>query len=203
MSSPFCASTRSRIGRRGCTGSICQSIVASCFDWSSRRNKLVTDGLNFPSNDYIYHGVTRQGAEIVSVASVDGMTVSLERILEAIDERTQLVSISHVAFRSSYLHLQDLAAIAARAHELGGYLVADLYQIRRDRPARCNCARPRLRHRWFRQVAARRARRWLSLCPRQSRSEASANRCGLGCSRKPVRVRRRAHRICAGHPPFS
>ena len=37
--------------------SLCQSIVTSCFDWSGRRNKLVTDGLNFPSNDYIYHAL--------------------------------------------------------------------------------------------------------------------------------------------------
>jgi kynureninase len=106
--------------------SICQSIVTSCFDWNGSRNKLVSDGLNFPSNGYIYHGLTRQGAEIVSVASPDGMTVPLERILEAIDEKTQLVSISHVAFRSSYL--QDLGAITARAHEVGAYIVADLYQ---------------------------------------------------------------------------
>ena len=106
--------------------SICQSIVTSCFDWSGPRNKLVTDGLNFPSNDYIYHGLARQGAEIVSVASHDGMTIPLESILEAIDERTQLVSISHVAFRSSYL--QDLAAITARAHEVGACVIADLYQ---------------------------------------------------------------------------
>jgi kynureninase len=106
--------------------SICQSIVTSCFDWSGRRNKLVTDGLNFPSNDYIYHGLSRQGAEIVSVASTDGMTIPLEDTLAAIDDRTQLVSISHVAFRSSYL--QDLAAITARAHEVGAYIVADLYQ---------------------------------------------------------------------------
>jgi kynureninase len=106
--------------------SICQSIITSCFDWSGPRNKLVTDGLNFPSNDYIYHGLARQGAEIVSVASPDGMTLSLESVLEAIDERTQLVSISHVAFRSSYV--QDLAAITARAHEVGAYIVADLYQ---------------------------------------------------------------------------
>jgi kynureninase len=106
--------------------SICQSIVTSCFDWSGARNKLVSDGLNFPSNGYIYHGLARQGAEIVSVASPDGMTVPLERILEAIDEKTQLVSISHVAFRSSYL--QDLAAITERAHEVGAYIIADLYQ---------------------------------------------------------------------------
>jgi len=106
--------------------SICQAMVVSCFDWNGERNKLVTDGLNFPSNDYIYHGLERQGAEIVSVASPDGMTVPVESILEAIDERTQLVSISHVAFRSSFV--QDLAAITERAHAVGAYLVADLYQ---------------------------------------------------------------------------
>jgi len=106
--------------------SVCQSIVTSCFDWSGPRNKLVTDGLNFPSNDYIYHGLARQGAQVVSVASPDGMTIPLEDILAAIDERTQLVSISHVAFRSSYL--QDLAAITARAHEVGATIIADLYQ---------------------------------------------------------------------------
>jgi kynureninase len=106
--------------------SICQSIVTSCFDWSGKRNKLVTDGLNFPSNDYIYHGLARQGAEIVSVPSRDGLTVPLEALLAAIDERTLLVSVSHVAFRSSAL--QDLAAITRRAHEVGAYIVADLYQ---------------------------------------------------------------------------
>jgi len=106
--------------------SICQNIVTSCFGWSGARNKLVTDGLNFPSNDYIYHGLKRQGARIVPVPSDDGMTIPLERILHAIDDETQLVSISHVAFRSSYL--QDLAAITQRAHEVGAYVIADLYQ---------------------------------------------------------------------------
>jgi kynureninase len=106
--------------------SICQNIVTSCFNWAGKRNKLVTDGLNFPSNDYIYHGLERQGARIVSVPSADGMTIPVERILEAIDEQTQLVSISHVAFRSSYL--QDLAAITRRAHQVGAYIIADLYQ---------------------------------------------------------------------------
>ena len=106
--------------------SIAQTIVCSCFDWSGRRNRLVTDGLNFPSNDYIYHGLRRQGAEVISVTSPDGMTIPLESILEAIDERTLLVSISHVAFRSSYLH--DLEAITERAHQMGAYVVADLYQ---------------------------------------------------------------------------
>jgi kynureninase len=106
--------------------SICQTIVTSCFDWSGRRNKLVTDGLNFPSNDYIYHGLERQGAHIAPVPSTDGMTIPVQNILDAIDEQTQLVSISHVAFRSS--SLQDLGAITERAHEVGALIVADIYQ---------------------------------------------------------------------------
>ena len=106
--------------------SICQWIVASCFDWRGTRNKIVTDGLNFPSNDYIYHGLERQGALVHSVPSPDGMTMPLEALLAAIDEQTQLVSVSHVAFRSSYV--QDLASITRRAHEVGAMVVADLYQ---------------------------------------------------------------------------
>jgi len=106
--------------------SICQSIVTSCFDWSGRRNKLVTDGLNFPSNDYVYHGLSRVGARVVSVPSPDGLTLPVELLLEAIDDETQLVSVSHVAFRSSYL--QDLTAIVERAHAVGALVIADLYQ---------------------------------------------------------------------------
>ena len=107
--------------------SVCQGIVCSCFDWNGTRNKLVTDGLNFPSNDYIYGGLARQGAQIVRVLPAeDGLTVPLEALLEAIDERTQLVSVSHVAFRSSAL--LDLAAVVQKAHRVGAMVVADLYQ---------------------------------------------------------------------------
>jgi kynureninase len=106
--------------------SICQWVVTSCFDWSGPRNKLVTDGLNFPSNDYIYHGLERQGACVVSAPSSDGMTLPVETVLDLIDEQTALVSVSHVAFRSSYL--QDLRAITEKAHSVGAMIVADLYQ---------------------------------------------------------------------------
>ena len=105
--------------------SVCQSLVTSCFDWSGKRNKLVTDGLNFPSNDYIYHSLERQGARVVAVEA-EGLTMPTERVVAAIDEETLLVSVSHVAFRSSYL--QDLAAIVERAHAVGALVIADLYQ---------------------------------------------------------------------------
>lgn len=106
--------------------SICHWAVCSCFDWRARRNKLVTDGLNFPSNNYIHHGLERAGARVITISSEDGFTLPVERILDAIDEETALVSVSHVAFRSSYV--QDVARIAQRAREVGAMVCADLYQ---------------------------------------------------------------------------
>lgn len=106
--------------------SVCQSIIASCFDFKGKRNKIVSESLNFPSNLYIYHSLEREGADFVAVPSDDGMTVPLDRMLEAIDEQTLLVSVSHVIFRSSFI--QDLKAITERAHEVGALVVADVYQ---------------------------------------------------------------------------
>ncbi len=103
--------------------SICQAIVLSCFDWSAKRNKIVTEEMNFPSNLYVYQQL---GARLVTVPSSDRITVPTERMLAAIDDETALVSVSHVLFRSSYI--QDLAAITKRAHEAGARVVADLYQ---------------------------------------------------------------------------
>jgi kynureninase len=106
--------------------SICQSLINSCFDWRGRRNKVVSENMNFTTNIYIYHALEREGARLVTVDSEDGITIPLDRMLEAIDEETQLVSVSHVIFRSSFI--QDLQAIIDRAHEVGAMVVADIYQ---------------------------------------------------------------------------
>jgi kynureninase len=108
--------------------SICQAIVLSCFDWGPEhqgkaRNKIVTEEMNFPSNLYNYQQL---GARVVTVPSDDRITVPTERMLEAIDEETALVSVSHVLFRSAFI--QDLAAITRRAHEVGAKVLADVYQ---------------------------------------------------------------------------
>jgi kynureninase len=106
--------------------SICQSIVTSCLDFSGKRNKIVSEGLNFPTNLYIYRALEKYGARLVTVPSEDGITVPLARLLEAIDDETTLVSVSHVIFKSSFI--QDLEAITNRAHEVGALVVADIYQ---------------------------------------------------------------------------
>jgi kynureninase len=106
--------------------SVCQALILSCFDLGTRRNKIVYDDLNFPSVMYVYEAHARLGARVQMVRSDDGVTVPLDRMLDAIDEETLLVPISHVAFRSGFI--QDIAAITRRAHDKGAFVVADLYQ---------------------------------------------------------------------------
>jgi kynureninase len=98
--------------------SIAQSVVLSCFDWSGPRNKIVGDALNFPSNEYLYRAI--RGAELIMVEADE------QAIVDAIDDRTQLVSVSHVAFRTSAL--LDLRPIIEKAHRVGAMVVADIYQ---------------------------------------------------------------------------
>lgn len=106
--------------------SVIQSLVASCLDFSGERDGVVYSSMNFPTVMYVWEAHRRRGARIVEVPSRDGTTVATEDMLAAIDERTLIVPISHVLFQSGYL--QDLAAIVARAREVGALVLADCYQ---------------------------------------------------------------------------
>jgi kynureninase len=107
--------------------SICQSLILSCLETTPKRNKIVYSELNFPSVMYVYEAHARGGRlKIETVKSDDGITVSLDRFLEAIDEQTLLVPFSHVLFKSGFL--QNAKAITERAHEVGAMVVLDAYQ---------------------------------------------------------------------------
>jgi kynureninase len=105
---------------------IAEAIVASCFEFKAPRNRVVYTDMNFPSVMYLYEAQTKRGAEVVTVQSEDGIGVPVEKLLEAIDERTLLVPISHVLFRSAYI--QDARRIIEHAHEMGAYVVLDIFQ---------------------------------------------------------------------------
>jgi len=107
--------------------SIAETVLLSCFDFSGKRNKIVYEALNFPSVMYIMEEQKRRGARIVEVAGTeDGISVPIERLLEAIDEETLLVPVSHVLFRSAYI--QDAQRIIERAHAVGARVILDVYQ---------------------------------------------------------------------------
>lgn len=106
--------------------SVIESLIASSLEFKAPRNRVVYSDLNFPTVMYVWEAQRKHGAEIVTVRSRDGMTVELEDMLKAIDERTLVVPISHVLFKSSFL--QDAAAIVKRAHEVGAMVILDCYQ---------------------------------------------------------------------------
>jgi kynureninase len=107
--------------------SIALSTVTSCFDFTTaKRNKIVTSALDFPSMQYIWDGQRRAGARIEVVPSPEGITIPFEQMLDAIDDRTSLVALSHVSFRSSYR--VEVEPIVERAHQHGAFVLLDVYQ---------------------------------------------------------------------------
>lgn len=106
--------------------SVCQSLIASCFDYRPPRDEIVYTSLNFPTVMYVWEAKRRDGAVIRVVDSPDGMTVPIELLLDAITERTLLVPISHVLYKSAWL--QDARAIVEKAHAVGARVFLDCYQ---------------------------------------------------------------------------
>ena len=104
----------------------CQAVIASCFDFSGKRNKVVYSDMNFPSVMYFWEAQKNRGARVHMVKTDDGVTVPTERLVDAIDETTLLVPISHVIFRSSYIN--DAKAIIEKAHKVGAHVVLDTFQ---------------------------------------------------------------------------
>lgn len=106
--------------------SLAQAAVLSALEYRAPRNRIVMTSLDFPSVRYVYDALaTRLGAEIVVVESRDGLGIDEEALLAAIDERTALVAISHVLFRSAYVI--DVDAVCRRAHEAGALVSLDAF----------------------------------------------------------------------------
>ena len=102
------------------------SSILSALDYPAERNEVVMTALDFPSVRYAYDGLAQRfGATIVEVRSDDMLSIDVERVIDAITERTRLVAISHVLFRSAFI--MDVARICKRAHEMGAVVALDAY----------------------------------------------------------------------------
>jgi kynureninase len=93
------------------------AVILSCFRLEPPRDRIVYLEGEFPSVRYLLQA--QPGAEIVVVPDV-------EALLEAIDERTLFVPLSHVLFKVA--ELQDVAAVQRRAEEAGAHVILDAYQ---------------------------------------------------------------------------
>src|SRR6266851_8023842 len=105
--------------------SVAVTAIASALDYR-KRPKVVVTALDFPTVAYQWLAKRPQGVEVVVVESPDGITVPVEAIARAVDERTALVATSHVYFTTGAI--QDIAAVAAAAHAKGALCLIDAYQ---------------------------------------------------------------------------
>jgi kynureninase len=101
------------------------ALIASALDFSGTRNKIVYSDLHFPTISYLWQGWKKYGA-VPHVIESDGIWTETEKYIDAIDENTQIVALSHVYFRSG--GLQDVKTIIEHAHKMGALVMLDCYQ---------------------------------------------------------------------------
>lgn len=101
------------------------AVVAGTLD-HTKRTKIVTTDLDFPTVAYQWLAKQPSGVEVVVVESPDGISVPVELIADAVDEKTALVATSHVFFTTGVI--QDIKAISDVAHAKGAMCLIDAYQ---------------------------------------------------------------------------
>ncbi len=105
--------------------SIANSILLSALDTSdARRSKIVVSDMDFPSDVYTVKSMLPQ-MEITTVRTHDGITLDTQELLDAIDKRTRLVSLSHVLFKSAYIVPVD--KVIEKAHSVGAQVLLNGY----------------------------------------------------------------------------
>ena len=106
--------------------SIALSTVASCLDLAGERRRIIVSELDFPTDGRVWRAwAAKSGADLVVLRSPDGLTMPLEVFDGAIDERTALVMVNRVLYRSSAV--VDAKAVCAMARERGALSFVDDY----------------------------------------------------------------------------
>lgn len=100
--------------------------LASAFDFSGPRRKVIISDFEFPTNAQIWHAQERKGAEVVHVPRAADGYIPLEHFERQIDEHTQLVAVTHVCFRNGAR--LDIPGIVKLAHARGARVLLDTYQ---------------------------------------------------------------------------
>lgn len=100
------------------------SLVAEGFPWQAGDN-VVTLANEFPSNLYPWLNQQSRGVEVRMVAP-EGTQVDLNKIADACDDRTKIVSVSWVGYASGWR--LDPAEVTQVAHDHGALLFLDAIQ---------------------------------------------------------------------------
>ena len=101
------------------------SMVAGGLDWVAGDNVVIT-GVEYPANRYPWQHLHRLGVELIVVPQEPDGRIPEEEVAEAVNDRTRVVSVSHVQYSSGFR--LDLRPISKMVHRAGGYLCVDAIQ---------------------------------------------------------------------------
>lgn len=108
------------------TVTLAQATILSAIPFTKDRDTVVMTELDFPSVRYAIEQLAPKfGARVVVVPSEDGISISQDALHAAITERTALVCVSHVMFKSAYI--LDADALVKHAHAQGAVVSLDAY----------------------------------------------------------------------------
>lgn len=104
--------------------------IASALSYEERP-RVVTSDFDFPTVGHIWLAQRRRGADVV-FARAQGGRLPLRAYEEVVDQRTALVSTTHVCYKNGFAN--NLSALAEVAHERGAQLLIDAYQSMGTQP---------------------------------------------------------------------
>ncbi|MEL0132453.1 MAG: kynureninase [Rhodobiaceae bacterium] len=95
-------------------------VLSAALALRPRRQKIITETRNFPTDNYIAEGVIRQTGGAHRLVHADGVTA----IADLLDDDVAVLMLTHVNYRDGSVH--DMAGLTRAAHDAGALVIWDL-----------------------------------------------------------------------------
>jgi kynureninase len=106
--------------------SVAVSVILSALSFRRERNRILYLDVEFPTVIYVLEAQRKRGADPVCIPSPDGLQVPIDALIDAIDQRTLIVPLSYIFFKTSTRI--DIERVVKKAHDCGALVLLDVYQ---------------------------------------------------------------------------
>lgn len=101
-----------------------ENLVLQALDMPETGGRIVTDALHFFGSFYTYGELAKAGMDVVTLPMTAEGRIDMAAMEAAVNDRTRLVSISHVSTINGFEH--DLKRVCDLAHAHGAYVYVDI-----------------------------------------------------------------------------
>lgn len=101
-----------------------ENLILQALGFPATGGRIVTDALHFFGSFYTYGELGKAGVDVVTLPMTAEGRIDMAAMAAAVNDKTRLVSISHVSTTNGFEH--DLKAVCDLAHAHGAYVYADI-----------------------------------------------------------------------------